>query len=344
MQSSSFTASTLITPRQYANGMLAADAYLVDYGAHIIPYDEELLESEQIPRSEEKHTATSDSNSYTVNALQAALELSTELKKKKESVPLKKIEYELQISCIFRLCHQASWCTWPTICDSLHRIRRRTSTEYQPDSLKFLNKIVKLTLYNHTRMSRQNVKTLGAQETYASSIGSARSYMQSVLISFFASIILLSIVFMVWHKLHTPKTGRSQPFQNLSRGLKMERHWLPINATSLIPNNLIHKNTASPRNSQSRPVSNFSVKGTNLAYITPIQTDNSVTSSTLHSYLERNALYDFHPSESTGYCRNLFESNLLPHASNNTCQHVHICTTVQETSDEQCEDYHFANK
>ncbi|KAA3681449.1 uncharacterized protein DEA37_0008872, partial [Paragonimus westermani] len=232
----------------------------------------------------------------------------------------------------------------PTACDSLHRIHRRTFMEDQPDSLKFLNKIVKLTLYNHTRKSHQNLKTLGAQEIYASSIGSARSYMHSVLTSIVASIILLCIVFMVWHKLHTPKTGRSQPFQNCSTELKMERRWLPINATSLIPNNLTHKNIASPRNNQSRPASNLSVEDTNMAYITPIQTDSSVTSPTLHSCTERKALHDFHQFKSAGYCRNLLESNLLPHPSNSTCQHVHICTTVQATLDEQCEDYHFANQ
>ncbi|KAF6780420.1 hypothetical protein AHF37_00143, partial [Paragonimus kellicotti] len=161
MRSSSFSASTLITPGQHGNDVLIADEDSSDYGAYIISDDEQSLKLEEMPQSPEKHRAEFINNSHTVNLPQAVLELSTAPTKKKSSLPLGSLEYELQISCVFRLCHQASWCTWPAVCDSFHEIRRRTSMEYQPDSLKFLHKVVKLTLYNHTRKSRQNTKTSG---------------------------------------------------------------------------------------------------------------------------------------------------------------------------------------
>ncbi|KAF5401361.1 hypothetical protein PHET_05195 [Paragonimus heterotremus] len=161
MRSSSFSASTLIIPRQYWNGVLIANTGPADYGAYVIPYDEESLKLKEMPRFQEKHAVKSTSNSHTVNSPQAALGLPSAPKKKKSSLPLGNLEYELQISCVFRLCHHVSWCTWPTVCDSFHGIRRRTSTEHQPDSLKFLHKIIKLTLYNHTRKSGQDIKIPG---------------------------------------------------------------------------------------------------------------------------------------------------------------------------------------
>ncbi|KAF7261147.1 hypothetical protein EG68_01383 [Paragonimus skrjabini miyazakii] len=329
MRSSSFSASTLIIPKKHENDVLMADADSADYGAYIIPYDEESLNWEEMPHSQEKKSTC---NSHKVNSPQVARELSTALRTKKNSLPLENLEYELQISCVFRLCHHASWCTWPTICDSFHGIRKRTSTEHQPDSVKFVHKFVKLTLYNHTRMSRQNIKTSGARGSCARSTGFTRSHMQSVLTSFFVSIILVCIVFIVWHNLHTPKTGRLQLFQTRSRELKTKSRRIPIIATSLIPNNLIYENVTSTRKSHSRPVSNLSVKGTNVEYITSIQTDSSLTSHTLNACVPKNPLYEF---KSDGKRSNLLNPNLLSHPSNNTNQRVHICTILQPTSDEQ---------